>query len=93
MPLAGVIGAGIPDPMVLVPILLDPIGVLLPDEEPYEPIPLDDPDEELEESVDGVGTLPVSLTFLPHAPKASMATKAAVVMAAVLIFGLNISFS
>ena len=34
MPLAGVIGAGIPDPMVLVPILLDPMGLLLPDEEP-----------------------------------------------------------
>ena len=93
MPLAGVIGAGMPDPMVLVPILLDPIGVLLPDEEPYEPIPLDDPNEELEESIDGVGTVPASLTFLPHAPKASMAAKAAVVMTAVLIFGLSISFS
>ena len=34
MPLAGVIGAGIPDPMVLVPIVLEPMGVLLPDVEP-----------------------------------------------------------
>ena len=34
MPLAGVIGADMPDPMVVVPIVLDPMGELLPDVEP-----------------------------------------------------------
>ena len=49
----------------------------------------------MDESVDGddmgagVGTVPVSPTFLPQAPKASTAASAAVVIAAVLIFGLN----
>ena len=95
MPLAGVIGAGMPEPMVLLPILLDPMGMLLPDVEPYEPIAPDDPDEDLDESVEGAvmgagaGTVPVSPTFLPQAPKARNATSATVVIAAVLIFGLT----
>lgn len=64
-------------------------------------MPVDDPYEELDESVDdddigaGVGTVPVSPTFFPQAPRASTAAIAAVVIAAVLIFGLNMrnSFS
>lgn len=105
-PLDGVIGAGVVDPIVpvpivLVPMLLDPMP-LLPDVDPDDPIEPDDPDErdvELEESVDGVvigagvGTVPVSSTFLPQAPRASSAASATVVRAAVLTFGVRMRIS
>lgn len=46
-PLPGVMGVGVPKPVVPVPMLLDPMGVLLPDEPdaPEEPVPPDMPDE------------------------------------------------
>ena len=97
MPLAGVIGAGMVEPMVLVPMLLDPIPPLLPDIEPDDPIEPEEPGEELDESVEGfvlgagVGTVPVSSTFLPQAVKASAAASATSVIEAVLIVDLNMT--
>ena len=48
---------------------------LEPDEEP-DGVPDDEPVESMDEPVrgDGVGTLPVSSTFLPHAPSAKAKT-------------------
>ena len=90
MPLAGVIGAGMPEPIVLVPMLLEPMGMLLE---------LDG--EELDESVDGVtmgaggAMITLSSTFLLQAPSASKAARATEEVASVLNVGLNmrISFS
>ncbi len=50
---------------------------LEPDEEP-DGVPDDEPVESMDEPVrgDGVGTLPVSSTFLPQAPRASKAANA-----------------
>ena len=102
-------GAGMPDPMVLVPIPLDPmlfepmlfepIGALLLDVEPDELMPLPYPDEELDEPVDGVivgagaGMMPVSSTFLLQAPSANNAASANDVTATVLIFRSDIRIS
>lgn len=88
MPLAGVMGAGMPEPIVLVPMPLEPMGALLE---------LDG--EELEESVDGEvmgaggGKTTVSSTFLLQAPNASKAASATEVAARVLMFELNMRIS
>ena len=101
MPLAGVMGADMPEPMVPVPMVPVPMAEPLLEEEPDDPIPPDEPyepDEELDESVEGVvmgagvGTVPVSPTFLPHAPKASAAASATAEIAASLVSGLNMKF-
>ena len=81
-------GAGMPEPMVKVPMLLEPMGALLA---------LDG--EELEESVDGMvmgaggGKTTVSSTFLLQAPNASKVASATEVAARVLIFEFNMRIS
>ena len=92
-------GAGMPELVVLVPMPLEPMGELLPSVVPDEPMPLLEPDDELEESVDGVvigtgaGTMTVSSTFLLQAPSANKAASATDAVANVLIFELNMRIS
>jgi hypothetical protein len=85
---AGVIGAGVPEPMVLVPMLLEPMGALLPDMAP-------DGDESLEGVVAAGGITVVVLvsSFLLQAPSVSKADNASDVTARVLIFELNMGNS
>ena len=66
---------------------VEPLPIPLePDVEPDE-VPDDEPVESVDEPVrgDGVGTLPVSSTFLPHAPNANMAASATDAAVRVLI--------
>jgi hypothetical protein len=81
-------GAGMPEPIVLVPIPLEPMGALLALE-----------GEELDGSAEGVvmgtggGRTTVSSTFLLQAPKASNAASATDVTARVLMFEVNMRIS
>jgi hypothetical protein len=88
--LAAGIGAGMPDPMVLVPMPVEPMGALLGD------IVL----PELDESVDGAGVAAgagitvvfVVSSFLLQAPSASKAAKATEVTTRVLRVGVSMKF-
>lgn len=93
MPLAGIMGAGMPEPIVLVPMLLEPMplapigGLLVPD------------GGELYGSLEGAaigagaGTITVSSTFLPQALKATIAASASDVVAMVLNRVVNMRLS
>ena len=88
VPLAGVMGAGMPELKVLVPMLLEPIGALLTDVVPDEEVPVEGAAAE-----GGTTVVFVVSSFLLQAPRASKAVRATDVTARVLIFELNMRIS
>jgi hypothetical protein len=88
VPLAGIVGAGMPEPIVLVPIELGPIGGLLASD-----------DEGLYGSLEGAaigagaGPITASSTFLLQALKATIPASASDRVAIALKRVINIRFS